>query len=251
MRRNYLNVEEELKYVVVWLKPSYPIALFNVYDNLPDYFPKVESKRGVLYTRKMGYGTVRIIGVDMHDKRRTEDSYAKAVIRQLKIFETSWKCEIIQRVPDDAFKYHYKLGKLLKEICHTDEITMKSQKEFITHIDKSLFELYLNESGGEEFLDWFMAGLGYVNKEEENNMSTFRGMRYKVYETTKLNDGTLDQETFRCQTYEEAIEWIENRYYPSSTYTIFDVADNKVLHVAMNVDACKKEESKDEVSNDI
>lgn len=241
MRRNYLNVEEELKYVVVWLKPGYPVALFNVYDKLPDYFPKVEAKRGSLYTRKMGYGTVRIIGVDMHDKRRTEDSYARAVIRQLKPFETSWKCETIQRVPDDAFKYHYKLGKLLKEVHHTDEITMKSQMEFITHVDKSLFELYLNDSGGAGFLDWFMTGLGYVNK-EENSMSTFRGMRYKVYETTKLNDGVLDQETFICQTYEEAIEWIENRYYPSSTYTIFDVVNNKVLHVAMNVDACKKEE---------
>lgn len=169
MRRNYLNVEEELKYVAVWLKPGYPVALFNVYDNLPDYFPTVEPKRGSLYTRKMGYGTVRIIGVDMHDKRRTEDSYARLAIKQLKTFETSWKCEIIQRVPDDAFKYHYKLGKLLKEVHHTDEITMKSQMEFITHVDKSLFELYLNEAGGAGFLDWFMNELGYVNKKEENN----------------------------------------------------------------------------------
>lgn len=249
MRRNYLNVEEELKYVVVWLKPSYPVALFNVYDNLPDYFPKVESKRGSLYTRKMGYGTVRIIGVDMHDKRRTEDSYAKAVIRQLKIFETSWKCEIIQRVPDDAFKYHYKLGKLLKDLHHTDETTMKSQMEFITHVDKSLFELYLNESGGAGFLDWFMTGLGYANKEEENGMPAFKSMQYKVYETTKLNDGTLDQETFRCQTYEEAVEWIKSRSYPSATYTIFDVVNNMIVYAKTGVDICKKEENKDEIPN--
>lgn len=82
-------------------------------------------------------------------------------------------------------------------------------------------------------------------------MSTFRGMRYKVYETTKLNDGTLDQEIFRCETYEEAIEWIENRYHPSSTYTIFDVVNNMIVYTKMGVDICKKEEKEDEIPNDI
>lgn len=82
-------------------------------------------------------------------------------------------------------------------------------------------------------------------------MTAFKSMQYKVYETIKLNDGTLDQDMFRCQTYEEAMEWIENRYHPSATYTIFDVVNNRIVYTEMGVDVCKKEGEKDEIPNDI
>lgn len=66
---------------------------------------------------------------------------------------------------------------------------------------------------------------------ELQKTDNFKGIRYKVYETTKLNDGTLDQEIYICQTYKEAVDWIESRSYPSTTYTIFDVVNNVIEYM--------------------